>query len=206
MNRASVRLLCVAAFLMSSSAAPAFASSPLQLSLDGIHWTDSITDPLFDPAMRWVPGDSETATFFVRNDGGGAGDLRVDVIGSAAGQLLDSGMLHITAKGGGGTWSSVSSPGLHRLLTAPHIPDGAVEPIAVNVAFDAAATNPTRVSSAKLQFRVTLSESTSSPHAPLPGTGAPDLRRYAALSAVLIGTGLVFISRRTKSIRKVHHV
>jgi hypothetical protein len=206
MKRAYVRLFCVTAVLMSANAAPAFASSPVQLSRDGVHWVDAITAPLFNPAMRWVPGDSETATFFVRNHGGGAGGLTVDVLGSSAGQLLDSGALRITAKGGGGAWSTVSSPGLHRLLTAPHVPDGAVEAIAVNVTFDATATNPTRVRSAKLQFRVTLSEVTSASPSPLPDTGAPDLRWYAALSAILIGSRLAFVSRRSESQRKVHHV
>ena len=157
--------------------------------------------------MRWVPGDSEHATFFVRNNGGSAGDLTVDVLGSSAGKLLDSGSLQITAKGGGGAWTSVSAPGRHRLLTAPRVPDGKVEPIAVNVAFDSAAINMTQLRAAKLGFRVTLSESTSaSPGSPLPDTGAPDLRWYAALSAILIGIGLALVSRRNESPRKVHHV
>jgi hypothetical protein len=207
MNHAPVRLLCVTVVLMSSGAGPAFASSPLQLSLDGVHWTESISDPLFNPAMRWVPGDSEHATFFVRNNGGSAGDLTVDVLGSSAGKLLDSGSLHITAMGGGGAWTSVSAPGRHRLLSAPHVPDGKVEPIAVNVVFDSAAINMTQLRAAKLGFRVTLSESTSdSPRSPLPDTGAPDLRWYAALSAILIGIGLALVSRRSESPRKVHHV
>lgn len=212
MNRAPIGLLCVTVVLMSSSAAPASAASPFQLSLDGVHWTDDISDPLFNSAMRWVPGDSEHATFFVRNDGGTVGDLGVDVHGSSAGQLLDSGDLHVTAKGGGGVWTWVSSPGRHRLLSAPRMPNGAVEAIVVNVAFDAAATNTTRLRSAKLQFYVTLGQSTSDvSRSPLPDTGAPDLRWLAALSAILIGTGLAFVSRRNESAssgspRKVHHV
>lgn len=207
MNVVPARLLCVTVVLMCSSAAPAYASSPLQLSLDGVHWTDAISDPLFNPAMRWVPGDSENATFYVRNNGGSVADLTVDVLGSSAGKLLDSGAIHITAKGGGGAWTSVSEPGRHRLLTATRVPDGKVEPIALHAVFDAAATNRTQFHAAKLAFRVTLSEANSrSPRSPLPDTGAPDLRWYAALSAILIGTGLAFASRRSGSPRKVHHV
>ncbi|MCW2750341.1 MAG: putative cell surface protein [Aeromicrobium sp.] len=204
MNLTPIRLLCVTLVLMSSNAGPAFASSPLQLSLDGVHWTDAISDPLFNPSMRWVPGDSEQATFFIRNHGGSAGDLTVDLLGSSAGKLLDSGSLHITAKGGGGAWTSVSAPGRHRLLSAPHVADGQIEPIAVNAVFDAAANNRSQLHAAKLAFRVTLSESTSD--SPLPNTGAPDLRWYAALSAILIGIGLALVSRRNESPRKVHHV
>jgi hypothetical protein len=212
MNRAPVRLLCVAVVLIGSGAAPASAASPFQLSLDGVHWTDAFSGPLFDPAKRWVPGDSEHATFFVRNHGGTAGDLKVDVLGSSAGKLLESGDLHITAKGGGGVWTRVSAPGRHRLLSAPHVPDGAVEAIAVNVTFDAAATNMARLRATKMRFHVTLSQSDyDASHSPLPDTGAPDLRRLAALSAILIGTGLAFVSRRgepasSESPRKVHHV
>lgn len=206
MNGTLVRLLCMTVVLMGSSAASAFATSPVQLSLDGVHWTNAISGPLFDPAMRWVPGDSENATFFVRNDGGTASDLSVDVLGSSAGKLLDSGNLHITAKGGGGDWTMVSTPGRHRLLSAPNMPDGKVEPIGVNVTFDGAATNTSERRATKLRFRVWLRQSTTGARSGLPNTGAPDLRWFAALSAVLIGTGLGFASRRSAPARKVHHV
>ena len=100
-------------------------------------------------------------------------------------------------------WSTVSAPGTHRLLSAPNIPDGQVEPIDVNVEFDALSSNPTQVRSAELKFRVTLSESTSDGSGSnagsgsgLPGTGAPELRWYAAIGAMLIGVGLAFVSRR----------
>lgn len=47
-----------------------FAAAPnsmIELSADGIAWSSELADPLFDPAILWVPGDSLTATFFVRN-------------------------------------------------------------------------------------------------------------------------------------------
>ncbi|MEO6470750.1 MAG: hypothetical protein ABIR57_02835, partial [Aeromicrobium sp.] len=182
---------------------PAFAADELALSVDGVHWTQSISDPLFDESMRWVPGDSETATFYIRNQGGTAGDLTVDVIGSQAGQLLESGDLHITARGGGGMWSVVSAPGNHRLLSAPNIPDGQVSPIDLNVSFDATSTNPTRLRSAELTFRVTLSESAAggsgsngSSSSGLPGAGAAELRWYSATGALLIGIGMALVLRR----------
>lgn len=213
MNRFLARLAGVALILAATSASPATAAGELGLSLDGVNWASSITDPLFDPSFRWVPGDSETETFYVRNQGGSAGDLAVDVIGSQAGALLDSSDLHITARGGGGDWVTVSESGTHRLLTAPDIADGAEAPIDVNVSFDGASPNQTQLLAADLAFRITLSE--SSPGGPdngsdggglLPGTGAPELGWLIAIGAALIGIGLAFVSRRREQVGVDAHV
>jgi len=193
--------------LASTSASPALAAGELGLSLDGTHWTQSISTPLFDPSFRWVPGDAETETFFVRNQGGSRGDLTIDIVSSTAGGLIDSGDLHVTAKGGGGTWTTVSQDGTHRLLTAPNIADGQVSPIDVKVSFDATSTNTTQLLASELTFRITLSESEpSDSDDALPDTGAPDVLLFFALSALLIGTGLGLVTRHNEPTREVHHV
>lgn len=208
MNRHLVRLVGMTFLLAVPAAAPAHAANELGLSLDQKTWTSSISTPLFDPDIRWVPGDSESATFYVRNHGGDAGDLTVDVLGSTAGNLIDSGDLHITAKGGGGDWTMVSTAGRHRLLSAPSIPDGHIVPIKVNVLFDAASVNPTQLRSSKLSFHITLSQSTagSDSDQALPDTGAPDIRLYAALSAILLSVGVGLVRRRSDAPREVNHV
>lgn len=207
MMRPTVRLIGMTLCLSAIPVAPASAADELGLSVDQIHWTRAITTPLFDDSMRWVPGDSEDATFFVRNQGGSRGLLVVDVVGSSAGDLIDSGDLHITAKGGGGDWTAVSAPGRQRLLTTPSIGVGKVVPISVNVSFDAGSTNQTQVRSSALTFHINLSESVpSAGSGALPDTGAPDLRLYAALSAILVGTGLSFVIRRSRPYREVHDV
>ncbi len=150
MKRTSARLLCMTVVLLGPTAASAAVESELQLSRDGVHWADSLNDPLFDTTMRWVPGDSEYATFFIRNRGGGDGDLTVDVVSSSVGNLIDSGDLHITAKGGGGAWTSVSTPGRHRLLTRPSVPNRQMLPIEVNVRFDRASVNATQLRASTL--------------------------------------------------------
>lgn len=190
------------------TATPAHAAGELGLSVDGVTWVPSINTPLFDSSMTWVPGDSESVTFFVRNQGGSPGNLTVDVIGSSAGDLLDSGDLHVTAKGGGGEWVVVSDAGQHRLLTAPDIADQAVTPITVNASFDASSVNMTQLSAANVRFLVTLSQAAGSggEAGQLPDTGAPNLLLYAALSAILLGTGLGFATRRSEPDREVHHV
>lgn len=213
-----VRLLGMTLILSAASASPALAADELGLSLDGVNWSSSISDPLFDPSFRWVPGDSETATFYVRNQGGSAGDLVVDVIGSQAGSLLDSGGLHITATGGEGDWVTVSESGTHRLLTAPEIADGAVAPIDVKVSFDESSPNQTQLLAAEMTFRITLSESvpggsgtaggsgTNTDGSGLPGSGAPELRWIAAIGAILFGTGLALVARRRDAGREEAHV
>lgn len=208
MNRRLPRLVGMTFLLAATTASPAIAADELGLSVDREHWTPSISTPLFDPAMRWVPGDSETATFYVRSQGGGLGDLTVDILGSTAGDLMDSGDLHITASGGGGEWKSVSAPGRHRLLTAPRIADGRIVPIRVSVTFDAASDNQTQLRASTLRFLVTLSQSTagSGDDQRLPDTGAPDLRLFVAISAILLGTGLGLVWRRNELHREVHDV
>lgn len=209
MKRHFGRLVGMSLILAGTSIAPVAAAGELGLSLDGVHWANAISDPLFDPSMRWVPGDSENATFFIRNQGGSGGDLTVDVISSTAGDLIDSGDLHITAKGGGGAWKLVSRPGRHRLLTAPNIPDGQIGPVVIDVSFDGTSTNQTQVRSSDPLFKVTLTESNKVADVAdslLPDTGAPDLRLYAALSAILLGTGLAFAKRRSEPQREVDHV
>ena len=206
MRRRLASLLGIVSVSAAATMSQASAASPLGLSVDGIHWSRSITGPLFDPSWRWVPGDSETATFYVRNQGGTAGDLTVEVLGSQTGDLIDSGDLHVTARGGAGTWTAVSETGTHRLLTAPGIPNGSVEPIEVNVTFDRSSRNQTQLRASDLSFRVSMSESNVTSNrgagrrggdAPeLPQTGAPHALRYALIGAILAGTGLAFISRR----------
>lgn len=202
------RLLGMTLILATTSASPVFAAGELGLSLDGTHWLSSISTPLFDPSFRWVPGDSDTATFFVRNQGGSTGDLTVDILGSKAGDLINSGDLHVTAKGGGGAWKTVSEGGTHRLLTAPHIPNGHVNEISVTVSFDAYSSNLTQLRSSELNFRITLTESaaTANGGSALPDTGAADLRWYAASAAFFIATGLALVSRRATSAREADHV
>ena len=200
------RLVGMGLILASTSASPALAAGELGLSLDGTHWSQSISTPLFDPSFRWVPGDSEVETFFVRNQGASPGDLTIGLLSPAASDLIDSGDLHVTAKGGGGAWTTVSQSGTHRLLSATDIAEGQVSPIKVTVSFDSTSTNATQLLASELTFRITLSGSAPrNDAADLPDTGAPDLALYAALSAILVGTGLGFVRRRNEAQREVHN-
>lgn len=182
------------------------AENELDLSRDGRTWTSTIDAPLFDQSMRWVPGDSESARFYVRGRGGTPGDLTVDVVSTTSDRLLQSGDLRITARGGGGDWTPVDAAGTQRLLTTPNIPDGAVVPVTVTATFDADATNTTELRATRLRFRVSLAESIPEPEGPrrsgeaddtgvLPDTGGPVLW-LAVAGTLLAGTGASLVSRR----------
>ncbi len=207
MNRRLARLLGMTLLLAATTATPAVAADELGLSLDQVHWSSSISTPLFDPSLRWVPGDSESATFYIRNQAGDAGDLTVDLLGSTAGNLIDSGDLHITAKGGGGDWTTVSEPGRHRLLSAPTIAAGQVVPIEVAVVFDAASVNQTQLRATRLTFRITLSQSRQGPGdeaddpdgAPLPDTGGLSVWALR-LAAFLVLLGLALSVRANRRV------
>ena len=214
-----VVLLTAAVLVGGSWSAASAATGGLAVSADGSTWVDSISDPLFDSDLRWVPGDARAASFFVRNQGGSTADLTVDVIGSTAGGLLDSGDLSITATGGGGVWEAANSPGTHRLLTTPDIADGATEEIEVTIAFDGASPNQTQLLAAELTFLVTLTDDRAggpgedddegdgdsgsddgdgSLGGLLPDTGATLLRWVAVIAAVLLGTGLAVLARHRR--------
>lgn len=188
-------------FLVTLMASPAAAADELGLSTDGATWSSSIDTPLFDEAVRWVPGDERSSTFYVRNQGGTAGDLTVDVTSGRVGDLMASEDLRITARGGGGDWASVDEPGTRRLLSRPDIADGAVVPITVSVAFDATSTNTTQLQAATFRLTVNLAESAAEggedvdPGGLLPDTGAPSTW-IVGVGALLVGVGAALANRR----------
>ena len=155
---------------VSTSAAPAVAADELALSRDGEHWFSTIDAPLLAGPTRWVPGDSSTARFYVRNQAGDVGDLTVDVIGTRV--LLGTGDLEVAARGGGGEWTTVYQGGTHRLVTSPRIPPGEARAVDVRVSFDPAATNSSQLLSGNLHFRVTLTD-TSIVDGPAPVVDGP---------------------------------
>jgi len=65
--------------------------------------------PLFDPAQRWAPGDSEQAGFTVRNAGPTTAGLWVSVTGDGDTALVD--VLRLDARVDGGPWRNVRLDG-----------------------------------------------------------------------------------------------
>ncbi|WP_338886633.1 hypothetical protein [Rhodococcus sovatensis] len=49
-------------------AEPSRQTPTVSFSSDGLTWSSSLPNPLFDKRIRWIPGDSRTSTFHVLNE------------------------------------------------------------------------------------------------------------------------------------------
>lgn len=194
----------LAALVLSPGPAVAEAG-PIGLSVDGSTFGDQIDDSLFASSLRWVPGDSRTATFFVRNQSGGSADLTLDLLGDHVGDLLDSDDVHVTATAEGGIALAASGGAEARLLALDDVADHEVVKVSVRVDLDFSSPNATQLRSTDLPMLVTLSQSGSAAVAAsslglggsglLPDTGGP-AAWLAILAIVCLGGGAALIPRR----------
>lgn len=145
-------------------ASPAHAADELGLSRDGTSWSGSLDEPLFDPAFRWVPGDEEIESFFVRNQSSDAGELEIDLLGTPVDSLLETGDLEVATRVEGGRWVGVSETG-YQPLSRARVAAGDSRRVDVRVRFDEASTNQSQETRLAFDFRVRLSQA-------LPGDGS----------------------------------
>ena len=199
MKRLLTLVLAIGLVLISG---PASAADEIGLSRDGITFTSSLSGSLFDSAFIWVPGDVESETFYVRNQGGDTARLTVDILGEQISDLIETGDLHVTATSGSHS-HTISTPGDHRLLSIPGVAANQIVPVTVTVAFDQASTNETQLLSSDLTFRINLKQTSAvlgegdeDGDGLLPDTGALTPLWLAGLAAICIGSGAALISRR----------
>ena len=64
---AALACACAAAALGGTAATAAPPGGAIELSVDGQTWSADLAADLFDPAFRWVPGDTETASLLMRS-------------------------------------------------------------------------------------------------------------------------------------------
>jgi hypothetical protein len=158
--------LLVALCLLAAGATPSFAQDgpepdgdALEVSLDGLTWSDAITTPLFDPALRWVPGDVRTARFFVRNNREESGDLQVVIDRTISEALRDTGFLTIAARAGNGRWREIAAGGRQVLIASDNVGAGQQMGVQLRASFDyAAAPNQTMVLASDLDLTITLTQ------------------------------------------------
>ena len=196
-TRRSVFLM---ALLVLGSTAPADADPELELTVDGVTCGSDLTVPLFDPDIRWVPGDTRSATFQVRNSSGDPARLSVDILGTAVDTLLDTGRLSVSARGGGSPWQAISTPGTHRLVSAVKVGPGASSPIDVVVAFSPAASRQSMRQDLDLRFRLRLTQMASAGDTgvvDLPDTGGLPAQ-FLLLGAALAVAGIHQITRTSR--------
>ncbi|SDS84540.1 hypothetical protein [Microlunatus soli] len=153
--------------------ASAVSQDEVQVSSDARHWQSDLDRPLFDPDARWVPGDVETTTLWIRNAATTAGTLRVAVDPLDHDQFLRHG-LHLRARASGSDWVTLAPDGSARRITG-RLPAGATTQLWITASFDAAAGNVSQERRADLRLRVTLSQLIDDGHPPPAGptTGPP---------------------------------
>lgn len=140
---------------------PAHAVGELGVSPDGITWAATLPAPLFDPDFRWVPGDVEVASFYVRNQDTETGVLQVVMADTAVRELMETGDLEVAARVDAGAYVGVNVVGPQTLVQDEQVPPGEVRRIDVRVTFDPASPNASENKRFNLRFNVTLSQDAS---------------------------------------------
>lgn len=205
-----LRLLATLLVLLAIGVAPAYAAQPVQLSNDGRTWAPNLPAPLFDPAVRWVPGDVRQASFWVRNAGPGAGTLTMTALVADADGLLAKHAMRLRLRDASGSWTSVA-PGSRASLGT--LADGARTQIVVSAAYAAASGNDTERDTLRFSLRVRLTGAdragdhaggpsggplVAGGHGPgglLPGTGNPVTWWLCLLAALSLGGGTALVVR-----------
>ena len=212
-----VALLAVAAACVAGSSA-ALAADAIGVSDDGVTFSPGLDRPLFDAAVRWVPGDSRRETFFVRNQGPSGASMSIEARRAADdGRLADDIVLRARADGGG--WVELRNGVAPTRLTDEAIERGGVVRVDVKATFEPGSRNPSQVERLALDVSVTLADSAASgngaaggdgsggPLAPadvgatLPETGAGSARGLVllGLAAVVVGAGALTAQSRTET-------
>lgn len=109
-TRTAARVLAVLASLALVVPTPAVAddtTSPLGLSMsEEGPWTTSLTTPLFDPAMRWVPGDTVTSGFWAANRSSDTTEFRITLLPWER-ALMNSGDFELRVRSGDDRWEPI---------------------------------------------------------------------------------------------------
>ncbi|WP_418063229.1 LPXTG cell wall anchor domain-containing protein [Pimelobacter simplex] len=217
MFRRLAALATTAVAVVATAAAPAHADDEIGLSTDGVTWAEQLSAPLFAPGFRIVPGDAESRTFRVRNDGPSAGLLTVDVDSADPDGLLGSGDLTIEARVGAGAWQPVAA-GTTRTATRLKVAEGAQTTVTVRATFDWDSTRQDQ--SVPFSVHLQLSEDgevggvdegngngngngdgggeVGGESEGLPATGSAVAPGLLWLAAGLVGAGLALVRRRDR--------
>ena len=192
----------VAMALALATAGQARADGEIALSVDGRTWHDHLSRPLFDPAFRWVPGDRQTRTFWVRNQGPTAASLRVAMHTADPDELLANGDVALSVRTGSSGWSRltasdpVADSGQGRLARGDRVR------VDVRASFRAGSPNRSQHSRLPLTFEIRLAQAGSiggpsggAASSALPDTGAVVSGWMIWLAAALLGVGGALVRR-----------
>jgi len=213
----AMMLIMVALALAVSSALPlptATAAGRIAVSHDGRTWAPSLTSPVFDQTGRWVPGDVEQASFWVRNDATDPGDLTITATADPN-ELIRPGDIELSARTRAGTWAAL--PLDTPLALADLLRPGQPLRVFVRAHFLFSSGNHSQDELSRLNFLLTLTQSpTTAPTSPtsptspsspggpggpvgqggLPNTGSDFPAWLLPLGAIASGTGAALLRRR----------
>lgn len=179
---------------------PAQAADEIGLSRDGVTWVDELSVPLFEPERRWVPGDDETRSFWIRNKGPSGAEMTVEAWSSSGDTVLAADVA-LSARVDGGPWQSLALQRRSTNLTVEPLGVGRGARVDLRATFDPASVNQTQRLVLPLTLRITLAEAFAdrgrgpgTDHGGLlPGTGATLgwMALLLALALVLVGAHVV---------------
>lgn len=159
MLRAGALLAAVALPLAPVSAAVAADHDHLQLSRDGITWSESLpTAPLLQPDLEWRPGDVRLATFRVRNTDAQAADVDVVITRPAAPGALAGGYLSLSVRSGSGSYTIHTAEDARLVVPLRDLAPGASTEITLRGALNVGAPAPMLVPRDALEFSVALAD------------------------------------------------
>jgi hypothetical protein len=163
------------------------ASDELELSADGVTWSEDFTGTLFD-GLVLVPGAEATATVWVRNAAPDMGDLRFAATRlDVSSGLAEAVTMDVTVSGPAGERSSdatiaelLAEP---RFVVADEVEAGGVRRVEVTLRMATTAPNDVQIDDLQFSLEVTLSEavaevpgvpsgSSGGGLGPMPATGA----------------------------------
>ena len=171
--------LASTAVVVLGGTAPAGAVDPdptIAVSSDGVVWGTDLTEPLFDPAQRWVPGDTGIGTFYLRNDAATSASVRIEPRDLGTGVLTANGDVVLYVRADGGTWQRLAMDQTSALLNPVALAVSGVVRIDVKAVFAPASGNGSRDQTASLAFVVRLQDSRAdavTPTTPTPTTPTP---------------------------------
>ncbi len=188
---------------------PAWGAPEIGLSNDGRSFSPRLAEPIFDPEIRWVPGDKRTGVFYVRNQGPTRAYLTITARSRDGDRLLTGNDVRLRARVAGGSWVPLVANTASADLTRRSIPRGDVVRVEVEATFTFSSPNPSQLKALKAAFDVTLRQDPDdlglSPENNLPNTGGPTLNWLLAGSAAL-GLGLALLRRRRDEPEEAAHV
>lgn len=203
-------LLCLVMVLLLGMPATA-AAEEVAVGPDGRVWSPDLERPLFDPAVRWVPGDTRTAEFWVRNDGAGEATVTVAATVEGIDAQVGDDVVAFRIRGAGGPWIDLAPDGTSIKLGP--LSAGASRQFDVEASFDPASGNDSMDRSLEFTPRIVLAGDRSATDGEesdgdgsaglagvLPDTGSTvgPLLLVLALALLGIGTGLVAHARRAE--------